>query len=120
MRRAKTLAALVLAATVIGAASPAMAIDVHNCTPVNLRLKFYNEFDKLELIAKRRINLAAGGTAKGVIIPGFGTHKVKIFDRSAGNRLLVTLAKVDGRLSYVLFIAPEGTIGMVTGNGCGG
>ena len=112
--------ALVAGMMLFGAASPASAIDLHNCSPVDLRLNFYNEDDGLELIAKRDITVRAGETAKGKLIPGPGTHKVKIFNLSAGKQFLVTLSKVDGRLSYVLFIKPDGTLGMLTGNGCGG
>ncbi|MCG6857363.1 MAG: hypothetical protein LJE67_04775 [Salaquimonas sp.] len=118
-KRLGKLVTLGVAAIVIGSASPAKAISVYNCSPVNLRLKFYNEFDPIELVAKRQINVRAGAAAKGVFIPGFGTHKVKIYNQSSGGQLLITLKKVNGRLSYVLFINPDGTLGMVTGNGCG-
>ena len=117
-RQIKTLALFFLLAIAAGVASPAKALDLHNCTPVNLRLKFYNEIDPVELIAKRRVNLAAGASRTGIMVPGIGTHKVKIYNQSAGGQLITSLKKVNGRLSYVLFLNPDGTLGMVTGVGC--
>ena len=118
--RLKNLAAIVSTALVLGGASPAMAIDLHNCTSVNLKVKFYNGFDPVDLIAKRRINLSAGASRTGILVPGIGTDKVKIYNQSAGGQLVSTFNKVNSRLSYVLFINSNGTLGMLTGTGCTG
>ncbi len=118
MTRWGILAALFPAAALIAAALPARAIDIHNCTPDKIRLEFYNESDRIELLYKKRIDVAPGQTAAKVTIPGFGTHKVKTFDVSAGNRHLATYRAIDGTASYVLYVDPNGLIAMTTGGGC--
>ena len=118
MRRRAVLAALFPAALIVAIASPAKAIDVHNCAPANIMIEFYNESDRIELVYKKRIDIAAGAAAANVAIPGNGTHKVKIFNVSAGKRHLATYRAIDGNVSYVLFADANGMIAMVTGEGC--
>ena len=108
----------VLSLMSFAAASPAKAIDIHNCAPASIKILFYNESDEIELIAKKRIDIAAGGTVTKVSIPGSGTHKVKIFDAGQGDRFLATFRAVDGFASYVLSVDSRGFIAMVTGVGC--
>jgi hypothetical protein len=112
-----TLAAVL---AVVVAAPSAQAIDIHNCTPAKLMLEFYNESDRIELIYKKRIDIAAGGAVTNIAIPGAGTHKAKLFNASAGKRHLATYRAIDANLSYVLFVEPAGTIAFVTGTGCAG
>ena len=116
--RANILAAAISATAVIAAASPAKAIDIHNCTQSNLKILFYNASDLIELISKKRIDVAAGGAVTKVRVPGRGTHKIRIFDKSHGNRALARFKAIYGDFSYVLFFDPNGKLAMVTGNGC--
>jgi len=107
-----------LAAAIASSATPAKAIDIHNCTPFAIKLLFYNESDRIELIAKKGMEIASGGVMTKVSVPGSGTHKVKVLNASAGDRSLVTLAGVDGQASYVLLVDGSGIVSMQLGGGC--
>jgi len=118
MKRRTVLAAFFAVVLVVATAPTAKAIDIHNCAPANIMIEFYNESDRIELVYKKRIDIAAGGTVANVRIPGNGTHKAKIFNVSAGKRHLATYRAINGNVSYVLVADATGMIAMVTGDGC--
>ncbi len=116
--RTSMTAALSLALAATLHSAPAGAIDVYNCTPFSVKVEFYNESDRLELIHKKQINVDAGSAAVGASIPGDGTHKIKLFSTAGRNRHLVTLQAIEGNGSYVLISDPSGAVTLTGGAGC--
>jgi hypothetical protein len=120
--RNRTILAAALASFAASAAffipASAIAIDIHNCLPANVKILFYNERGRIELIRRERVDIAAGGSAMAIPLSGRRKYKVNIFDR-AGNRFLASFGAIDAGQSYVLFPGAGGQVSMVTGVGCG-
>lgn len=111
-------APLLIAASAFATATPASAVDVHNCTRSKLKILVFNQNDKFESVHKAKILLAVGGSNTKVKIPGKNYHKFKIFKRGVLDNHLGTIRGIDENKSYKVVGAGNGAVAMKVASGC--
>ena len=108
-------AAVIATAAMVAQVTPALAIDVTNCTGHGIKILIFNQNDLFETANKGVINLKKGQKITGLNIHGKNYHKFKIFKSGLLDGHLGTIRGIDETAKYSLSKDKSGTVRMNKG-----